>query len=66
MKFPFEEEIIVIKKIKKVNKENCMKIFFNLHKKNMLIKNKILINIDILSCKYGRGYVDCPIIEKVE
>ena len=66
MKFPFEEEIIVIKKMKKVNKENCMKILFNLHKKNMLIKNKILINIDILSCKYGRGYVDWPIIEKVE
>ena len=65
MKFPFEEEIIVIKKIKKVNNENCMKILFNLHKNNMLIKNKILINIDILSCKYGRGYVACPIIEKV-
>ena len=66
MKFPFEEEIIVIRKIKNVNKENCMKILFNLHKKNMLIKNKILINNDTLSCKYGSGYVACPIIETVE
>ena len=65
MKFPFEAEIIVIKKIKKVNDENCTKSLFNLHKKNILMKNKMLTNIDTLNWKYGRGYVACPIIEKV-